>query len=239
MRMKVRLWRCGPGKSGRCWLKRLALVFIGITLLPVVLFRWVPPPTSAVMVYRALAESARQEYRWVPMERIAPVAALAVVAAEDQAFPDHFGFDLAAIEAALERSRAGGRLRGASTITQQVAKNLFLWDGRSWVRKGLEAWYTLLLEIVWTKERILEVYLNIAEMGERTFGVEAASRRFFRRPAAELTPRQAAMLAAALPNPRVYRADAPLPYLARRREWILRQMEQLGGPAYLAGIVDD
>ena len=234
--MKIRLWRCGARRP-LCWLKRLVLLFLVVTLLPVLMLRWVPPPTSMVMVYRAVAEWSRQDYRWVPMERIAPVAALSVVAAEDQRFPDHFGFDLASIEAALEESRAGRRFRGASTITQQVAKNLFLWEGRSWLRKGVEAWFTLLLELFWSKERILEVYLNIAEMGERVFGVEAASRRFFGRSAAELTPSQAATLAATLPNPRMLRADAPSDYVARRRQWILRQMKQLGGEPFLARIV--
>jgi monofunctional biosynthetic peptidoglycan transglycosylase len=216
---------------------RAALLFVAVSVVPVVLLGWVPPPTSAVMVQRALEESARQEYRWVPMERIAPVAALAVVAAEDQTFPTHSGFDFASIETAIREGREGGRLRGASTISQQVAKNLFLWEGRSWLRKGLEAWLTALIEAFWSKKRILEIYLNIAEVGDRAFGIEVASQRFFRRSADRLTAVQAATVAAALPNPRRLRVDAPDDYLLRRRQWVLRQMEQLGGTAYLDGIL--
>jgi monofunctional biosynthetic peptidoglycan transglycosylase len=171
------------------------------------------------------------------MERIAPVAALAMVAAEDQRFPAHGGFDFAAIRAAIEQRLRGEPLRGASTISQQVAKNLFLWNRRSWLRKGLEAWFTLWLELLWSKRRILEVYLNIAEMGAGVYGVEAASRRFFGISAQELAPAQAALLAAVLPNPRRLRADAPGDYLRQRQRWILNQMHQLGGPGYLAPVL--
>jgi monofunctional biosynthetic peptidoglycan transglycosylase len=188
------------------------------------------------MLARTLGEGRSQDYQWVPLERIAPEAALAVVAAEDQKFPDHWGFDLAAIRNAAERNARGGRLRGASTLSQQVARNLFLWQGRSYLRKGLEAWMTLLLEIAWPKRRILEVYLNIAEMGERTFGVQAAARRYFARPAAAMNAGQAALLAAVLPNPRRYRVDQPSVYVLERRDRILQQMSQLGD-GYLRGIL--
>jgi monofunctional biosynthetic peptidoglycan transglycosylase len=220
----------------RRWLLRGALGFLLVSVLPVLLLRWIPPPTSAVMLARTLGEGRSQDYQWVPLERISPYAALAVVAAEDQKFPDHWGFDLDAIRDAAERNARGGRLRGASTLTQQVARNLFLWQGRSYLRKGLEAWMTLLLEIAWPKRRILEVYLNIAEMGERTFGVQAASRRFFGRPAADLGPAQAALLAAALPNPHRFHADHPSDYVLARRDHILQQMSQLG-EGYLRGIL--
>ena len=219
------------------WLGWAVLLVLALTLVPVLVWRWLPPPVSAVMFHRALAESERPAYNWVPMEEIAPAAALAVVAAEDQRFPEHHGFDVEAIKAAWRSNNEGGRLRGASTITQQVAKNLFLWEGRSYLRKGLEAWYTLWLELIWTKHRILEVYLNIAEMGDEVFGVEAASRRFFGKPASALSSGQAAMLAAVLPNPRIYRADAPVPAVLRRRDWVLRQMRQLGGVGYLDDVL--
>jgi monofunctional biosynthetic peptidoglycan transglycosylase len=223
-------------ENWRRWLQRGVLVFLLISVLPVILLRWIPPPTSAVMLARTLREGRFQDYQWVPLERIAPDAALAVVAAEDQKFPEHWGFDLAAIRNAAERNARGARLRGASTLTQQVARNLFLWQGRSYLRKGLEAWMTLLLEIAWPKHRILEVYLNIAEMGERTFGVQAASRRYFARPAAAISAGQAALLAAVLPNPRRYRVDNPSVFVLERRDRILRQMSQLGD-GYLRGIL--
>jgi monofunctional biosynthetic peptidoglycan transglycosylase len=217
-------------------LLRGALVFVLISVLPVILLRWIPPPTSAVMLARTLGEGRFQDYQWVPLERIAPDAALAVVAAEDQKFPHHWGFDLDAIRDAAENHARGRRLRGASTLTQQVARNLFLWQGRSFLRKGLEAWMTVLLEIAWPKHRILEVYLNIAEMGEHTFGVQATSRRYFARPADAISTEQAALLAAVLPNPRRFRVDHPSDYVLERRDRILRQMSQLGND-YLRGVL--
>ena len=224
------------GKPWRRWLLRGVIAFLLISVLPVLLLRWVPPPTSAVMLARTLGEGRSQDYQWVSLERIAPAAALAVVAAEDQKFPDHWGFDLDAIRDAAENHARGGRLRGASTLTQQVARNLFLWQGRSYLRKGLEAWMTVLLEIAWPKRRILEVYLNIAEMGERTFGVQAASRRYFRRPAVAINASQAALLAAVLPNPRRFRVDHPSDYVLERRDRIRQQMSLLGD-GYLRGIL--
>ena len=172
-------------------------------------------------------------YQWVGWNRVAPWAPLAAVAAEDQRFAGHRGFDLASIQDALDDYERGRRLRGASTISQQVAKNLFLWSGRSYVRKGLEAYFTTLIEALWPKRRILEVYVNIAEMGDGVFGVEAASQRFFRKSASKLRSDEAALLAAVLPNPRRFRADRPSAFIAGRQASILRQMEQLGGTAYL------
>jgi monofunctional biosynthetic peptidoglycan transglycosylase len=177
------------------------------------------------------------KYRWVSLAEIAPAMALAVVAAEDQKFPAHHGFDLDAMREAVDDAAEGRRLRGASTLSQQVAKNLFLWEGRSWVRKGLEAWFTALLELLWPKARILEVYLNVAEMGDNVFGVGEASRRHFGRDPASLSAEQAALLAATLPNPRRYSASAPSPYVRERQRWVLRQMDQLGGRSYLKGIL--
>ena len=162
---------------------------------------------------------------------------LAVVASEDQKFPGHLGFDLDAIKDAVTEHAQGGRLRGASTLTQQVARNLFLWQGRSFLRKGLEAWFTILLELCWSKQRILEVYLNIAETGKRTFGMQAASLKYFPRPASAISREQAALLAAVLPNPVRFKAARPSAYVIKRRNEILLQMQQLGGTAYLKGIL--
>lgn len=172
-------------------------------------------------------------YQWVDWESISPYMPLAAVAAEDQKFPYHRGFDFEAISEVMEKSKNNGPLRGASTITQQVAKNLFLWSGRSYVRKGLEAYFTVLLETLWSKRRILEVYLNIAEFGDGTYGVRAAAQTFLGKSPAKLTRRDAALLAAVLPNPRRLKVKHPSSYVAHRRYWIERQMEQLGGTEYL------
>jgi monofunctional biosynthetic peptidoglycan transglycosylase len=160
--------------------------------------------------------------------------ALAVVAAEDQRFPDHWGLDFSAIQKALSHNeRNENRIRGASTISQQTVKNLLLWDGKSWVRKGLEAGLTLVMEVVWTKRRILTVYLNIAEFGDGVFGVEEAAQRYFHKPASRLSMSEAALLAAVLPNPIQFQAAAPSGYVRNRQAWILRQMRQLGGEGFL------
>jgi monofunctional biosynthetic peptidoglycan transglycosylase len=159
-----------------------------------------------------------------------------VVASEDQLFPVHRGFDFRQIRKAMDEAERGRRARGASTITQQVAKNLFLWNGHSWVRKGLEAWFTVLIETLWPKRRILEVYLNVAEFGRGIYGAEAAAQAFYRKPAARLTRDEAARLAAVLPNPRLLRADRPSNYVQRRQQEIAAQMASLGGTGYLAGL---
>ncbi|MBE2295841.1 MAG: monofunctional biosynthetic peptidoglycan transglycosylase [Phycisphaerales bacterium] len=226
------------------WLRRigrglwwLLWGFVLISLALVLILRWIPLPTSSIMVQEGLraawADGTTVRYRWMPYEQISPTAALAVMAAEDQRFPDHYGFDFIEIQQVLDDFEAGRSVRGASTISQQVAKNLFLWSGRDWIRKGLEAWFTVLLELCWPKQRILEVYLNIAEFGEYTFGVEAASQRFFNKPAARLSTREAARLAAVLPNPQRYRVDQPSAYVLKRQRWIEQQMRQLGGTAFL------
>ena len=162
---------------------------------------------------------------------------LAAVASEDQKFPFHRGFDFDSISAAVEKSLAGGRLRGASTISQQVAKNLFLWSGRSFVRKGLEAYFTVLLETLWSKHRILEVYLNIAAFGDNIYGVSTAARRLLGKPPSRLTPKDAALLAAVLPNPVALKVRHPSAYVKKRRDWIEQQMKQLGGIRYLKSVI--
>ncbi len=224
-----RRWLSRIGRG--VWIATRAFVVGPVAL--VLLLRWVPPPASSFIVQGWLSalwagERARFRYDWTPMTAISPHAALAVIAAEDQRFPDHFGFDFVEMREALEDQDEGKPLRGASTLSQQVAKNLFLWPGRSFIRKGLEVWFTLLLELLWSKQRILEVYLNIAEFGEYTFGVEAASQRFFHKPAAHLTTDEAARLAAVLPNSLRYRVDRHSAYVLKRQRWIERQMRQLG-----------
>ncbi|MEN8175675.1 MAG: monofunctional biosynthetic peptidoglycan transglycosylase [Pseudomonadota bacterium] len=226
-------------RTARRWLVRALLVFVAGSLLLVLLFRWAAPPGSSVMLQRWLSEGQPQAYSWKPLGSISAETALAVVAAEDQKFPNHRGFDFDAIKDAVEAHSSGGRLRGASTLTQQVARNLFLWQGRSYLRKGLEAWFTLLLETLWSKQRILEVYLNIAETGPRTFGMEAASQRYFGKPAAMLSREQAARIAAVLPNPRKYRVQQPSQHIRTRTNWILRQMRQLGGTGYIAHLLNE
>ncbi|MGQ0384792.1 MAG: monofunctional biosynthetic peptidoglycan transglycosylase [Gammaproteobacteria bacterium] len=194
------------------------------SLLPVVLLRFVPVPVTAFMLHD---EIRPRHHDWVPWQEISRHAATAVIAAEDQRFPVHDGFDFEAIDKALTDARRGRRLRGASTISQQVAKNLFLWPGQSWLRKGLEAWFTLWIEALWPKQRILAVYLNSAEFGPGIWGVEAASRRYFGKPASRLNRHEAALLAAVLPNPKRFRVANPSAYVRQRQDWILWQMGML------------
>jgi monofunctional biosynthetic peptidoglycan transglycosylase len=215
------------------------MAFAIVSTTAVGLLRWLDPPTSAFMLRHSLVGRlgtgpvTQTFHEWVDWELIPGTVALAAIAAEDQRFPDHRGFDLVEMRKAWQRYRNGGHLRGASTISQQTAKNLFLWPGRDWIRKGLEAWLTLLIELLWSKQRILEVYLNIAQFSPDTFGVGAASWRYFDRPAAALGASDAALLAAVLPSPESYRIDAPSPRVRKRARWIARQMRQLGGTAYL------
>lgn len=206
----------------------------------IALFSVMPVPFSAVMVERQLGAWLSGDFGyvahsdWVSMDEISPWMGLAVIAAEDQKFPEHWGFDVSAIEKALAHNeRNENRIRGASTLSQQTAKNLFLWDGRSWVRKGLEAGLTLGMETVWSKKRILIVYLNIAEFGDGVFGVEAAAQRYFHKPASRLSLSEAALLAAVLPNPLRFKANAPSGYVRSRQAWIMRQMRQLGGESFM------
>ena len=202
---------------------------IGLTLI----FRFVAPPASALMIERRVdswrsGQKYSSQYEWVGFDRISPAAASAVIASEDQNFLHHYGFDLAAIERAIDHDEKSNRLRGASTLTQQTAKNMFLWQDRTWVRKGLEAYFTVLLETCWGKRRILETYLNIAEFGDGVYGVEAASQRYFHKSSSRLTPEEAAVLAAVLPSPHRLKANAPSAYVRERQHWILQQMHQLG-----------
>ncbi|MEJ4046056.1 monofunctional biosynthetic peptidoglycan transglycosylase [Erwinia sp. SLM-02] len=219
---------------------RLLMAIIGLWLAGIVIFAFFPVPFSAVMVERQLGAWLRGDFDyvahsdWVGRDEISPWMALAVMASEDQKFPTHWGFDVDAIQSVLDSNGENARMRGASTLSQQTAKNLFLWDGRSWVRKGLEAGLTVGIETVWTKRRILTVYLNIAEFGDGVFGVEEAAQRYFNKPASRLTISEAALLAAVLPNPIRFKAGAPSGYVRQRQQWIMRQMRQLGGEAFLS-----
>ena len=226
--------------SGRQRLVRFALaavlVWIALTVLLVLPWRWIAPPTTAFMLRERIAGEATLHYQWVSWDRISLHLPIAAVAAEDQKFPEHFGFDFDSIADAMEEKRRGGRLRGASTISQQVAKNLYLWPGQNLVRKGLEAYFTVAIELLWPKRRILEVYLNVAEFGPGVYGVLAASRHAFRREPGDLTPRQAATLIAVLPSPRRMSAANPSEYVRRRTREIQAAVAQLGGAGYLSGL---
>ncbi|MDX1756187.1 MAG: monofunctional biosynthetic peptidoglycan transglycosylase [Marinobacter sp.] len=224
------------GKLRRRLLVTLATALVSFFAL-LLLLRFVNPPTSAFMVAYSLSDADRPlRQQWVPIDDISPWMQLAVIASEDQRFPHHWGVDVGAIRQALAEYWTGGDLRGASTITQQTAKNLFLWNGRSYLRKVLEAGLAMSLEVLWSKQRVLEVYLNIAEFGPGIYGVEAASLAYFGIPARQLSPSQAARLAAVLPNPKVLNAGSASPYLLERIGWIRRQMLQLKGMGYLQAL---
>ena len=218
----------------------LALVII-LTVGPVLLLRWVDPPTTAFMIRERLSagdpgKPRSVQYRWVDWQQISPHIKVAVIASEDQTFPEHYGFDFKSINKAMEERENGRRVRGASTLSQQVAKNLFLWPGQSWIRKGLEAYFTVLIETLWPKQRILEMYVNVAEFGSGVFGVGAASEIYFKKPAARLSPPDAALLAAVLPSPKRMKVRAPSRYVLSRQQWILGQMRRLGGVSLLQQI---
>jgi monofunctional biosynthetic peptidoglycan transglycosylase len=219
-------------------LSKLLLWLAALSVLLVLALRWVPPPFTALMVERKLeswssGESIDLQRTWRPWKTLPDDLKMAVIAAEDQKFADHWGFDIAAIRAAFAHNERGGSLRGASTLSQQVAKNLFLWSGRSWVRKGLEVWFTGWIELLWPKQRILEVYLNSVEWGNGIFGAQAAAQHHFAVGAPYLSAAQASQLAAVLPNPREWNAGRPGPHVRQRAAWIRQQVRQLGGSHYL------
>lgn len=197
----------------------------------VVLFKFVPVPITPLMVIRYLENSSEKKlwkHDWEPIEKISKNIQLTVICTEDQKFLKHNGFDIEAIEKAYEHNKKGKRLKGGSTISQQTAKNVFLWPDRSWLRKGLETYFTFLIEKIWSKERILEVYLNSIEMGNDVYGIEAASYYWFKKPAAKLTAYQAAAIASILPSPRKYRANPASAYIQKRKRWIVNQMRFYG-----------
>lgn len=237
--------RLGGARRKSVWRRLLRgamvvlLAWIAVSWLCVLILRFVPPVTSAFMLERRLTATLHGErdfalkYQWIPFSKVSSDLPIALIAAEDQKFPVHHGFDLQAIADALDDAEEGERLRGASTISQQTAKNLFLWNGRSFVRKGFEAYFTVLLELTWPKRRILEVYMNVAEFGDGVYGAQAAAQQFFGKPAAQLGAHESALLASVLPNPKKLRADRPSAYVARHAEWVERQVRQLGGAGYL------
>lgn len=235
-----------PNRPGRRqWLRRvlwLLLALAGASILQVIALRFVDPPFSSVMAWRQAGAWLHGEtgfhvsQQWRDLDAMSPQLPLSLIAAEDQRFAVHHGFDVEAICRARLHNERGGRLRGASTISQQTAKNLFLWSGRSWLRKGLEAWYTVLIEALWPKHRILEMYANFAEFGDGVYGGQAAARRFFGVDADQLNAAQCARLAAVLPSPRRYDARNPGPYVQRRANTIERQVRAIGGTAYLRQI---
>jgi len=209
------------------WLYYTVLFVLLASWLPVLLLRWLDPPVTAFMLDQRVFNGSAYEYQWTDWLALGSAAPLAVMAAEDQKFPDHHGFDVTAIQGAVADRLEGQALRGASTITQQVAKNLFLWPGRNLLRKGMEAWFTVIIELSWPKQRILEVYLNIAEFGPGIYGVPAASRIYFEKQPSQLTAAEAALLAAVLPNPKRLRVAQPSDYVRERQRWIMAQSERL------------
>lgn len=208
---------------------RLVLWFFSISVLLVLLFRFAPVPYTPLMAIRALQfPEETVKHKWVPMEQISKQMQIAVICSEDQRFLEHWGFDLEAINKAIEEREKGKRLRGGSTISQQTAKNVFLWPQRSWVRKAFESYFTLLIEVLWPKERILEVYLNSIEMGPGIYGVQAAARHWFGKSAEQLNRAEAASIAAILPNPREYNPVNRTRYIEGRKQWIIKQMNNYG-----------
>jgi len=212
---------------------KTAVGFFALSIISVLIFRFVPVPVTPLMLIRcgqqlASGQELKLKHDWVPLDEISANLPLAVVCSEDQNFLNHSGFDIKAIERSVKAAEAGRRLRGASTISQQTAKNIFLWPGRSWIRKGFEVYFTVLIEFVWGKKRIMEVYLNSIEMGNGLYGAEAAARFYFRTSAKNLSRTQSAAIAAVLPNPRKYSANPPGPYVQERIGWITGQMSQWG-----------
>ncbi len=214
------------------YLLKLILGLFVFSILIVLIFKWVPVPVTPLMFIRIAEQSfdgkeLKLDKDWQPISKINPHLPLAVVASEDQRFLHHWGFDFESMEKAFESNKKGKRIRGASTISQQTAKNVFLWPGRNYLRKALEVYFTGLIELFWSKERILEVYLNVIEMGDGIYGAQAASKIYFKKDVAGLSAQQAALIAAILPNPRRYSAHRPTPYILGRQTWILRQMRNI------------
>ncbi|MGC1473990.1 MAG: monofunctional biosynthetic peptidoglycan transglycosylase [Psychroserpens sp.] len=215
--------------------KTLLWLFV-FSIVMVIVFKWVPVPVTPLMVIRNLEQpddsKKTWQHDWISIEDISKNLQLAVICSEDQLFLTHNGFDVKAIEKAYNDNKKGKHLKGASSISQQTAKNVFLWPQRSWLRKGLEAYFTFMIELVWSKERIMEVYLNSIEMGAGIYGAEAAAQYWFKKPAAILTPHEAAAIAAILPRPLRYKANPPTAYIQGRKSWIVRQMGYFGPLIY-------
>lgn len=219
------------------WIWKAMIWFFGLSILSVVIFKWVPIPFTPLMITRIIefkmdGGDAIYSHKWVPLEEISPNLQLAVIASEDGNFLEHSGFDFKAMQKAFKSNSKGKKLKGGSTISQQTAKNVFLWQGRSYLRKGLEAYFTVLIELIWGKERIMEVYLNSIEMGNGVYGAQEAARHWYTTTAKDLTPREAAGIAAILPNPRKFKASNSSSYIERRKEKIMKVMRQIGKVEY-------
>ncbi|MAC94968.1 MAG: monofunctional biosynthetic peptidoglycan transglycosylase [Flavobacteriales bacterium] len=213
---------------------KLLLAIVVFTILQVVILAYVNPPITTFMIYQYFTTDITSIQKdWHDIENISPNAALAVIASEDQKFLEHHGFDVEAIQTALERNKESKRIRGASTISQQLAKNLFLIPSKNFLRKGVEAYYTVLIELIWSKKRIMEVYLNVVELGEGIYGVPMASQQFFKKSPKQLSSAQAALIATALPNPKIYKLNKPSSYMYNRQFWVQRQMRNLGGTSII------
>ncbi len=215
------------------FIKWFLVLFVGSSVLAVLVYKWVPVPVTPLMLIRSVeavnkSESPRWEHRWVPLDSISRHLVTAVVASEDQRFLQHDGFDFTALQEVIEERKSGRRMRGGSTISQQTAKNVFLWPSSTWLRKGLEAYFTVLIELLWSKERIMEVYLNSIEMGTGIYGAEAVARKHFGCAAKDLHRKECALIAATLPNPRRYSSLQPGPYMQKRTRQILREMRNIG-----------
>ena len=210
-------------------LKKVFIILFVSQLVYIILLKWLNPPITITQMISVIdGYGLKRDY--ISTKNMSPNAGLAVIAAEDQLFPDHNGFDIKSIEKAFQNNqKKTKRIRGASTISQQVAKNVFLWQGRSWIRKGFEVYFTFMIELVWGKQRILEVYLNVTEMGRGVFGIEAASKYYYKEPSKKLTRLQAARIASCLPNPKQYGVNPPSPYIVKRSDWVLTQMQNLDG----------
>jgi len=217
--------------------KKVALWFFGISLFLVIVFKWVPVPFTPLMITRAIEHKIEGKemvcsHDWVPLSEISVSMQKAVIASEDGTFLSHHGFDFSAMKKAFKNNNRGRKLKGGSTISQQTAKNVFLWQGRSYLRKGLEAYFTVLIEVIWGKERIMEVYLNSIEMGDGVYGAEAAAQHWYGTSASQLTKSQAAGIAAILPNPRKYKATNSSSYIENRKSKIMRIMRHSARPEY-------
>jgi len=220
-------------------IKRTFIILFVSQLIYIVILKWINPPITITQI-NSLVEGHGLHRDYIAYDEMPKVAKLAVIASEDQLFATHNGFDKKSIEKALafNEKKKGEKIRGASTISQQVAKNVFLWQGRSWFRKGLEAYFTFMIELVWGKERILGMYLNVSETGIGTFGIEAASQRYFKKPASQLTKNEAARIIVNLPNPKKYRVNPPSSYVSKRANWVERQMRNLQNDAEIKKLVD-
>lgn len=208
----------------------IVILFFSSTILAVVAYKFIPVYVTPLMISRSIESGYERHHTWVPLENISENMSLAVIASEDNLFMQHNGFDFQQIKIAAEEAKNGGRKRGASTISQQTAKNVFLWHGRSWVRKGLEAYFTLLIEFIWGKERIMEVYLNSIEMGEGIYGVEAVAQAHFNKSASKLNKQEAALIAVTLPNPIKYNSKSPSKYIKKRQKKLVRLMNLIENP---------